>query len=105
MTQFDLIRQWAHDSNLIEGATPHAQFVKLIEESGELAAGIAKSRPLAVMDGIGDMVVVLTILAAQHGVTIEECIAMAYAEIKDRTGRMVNGTFVKEADLPEMSKA
>lgn len=86
---FDQIRQWAADRNLIEGATPQGQFVKLMEEAGELAAGIAKSRQEAVVDGIGDMVVVLTILAAQHGVTIEDCIATAYNEIKDRKGRMV----------------
>lgn len=99
MNQFDKIRAWANDRNLIEGATPQAQFVKLIEESGELAAGIAKGRMPEVIDGIGDMVVVLTILAAQHGVNIEACIDAAYDEIKDRKGRMVDGFFVKEADL------
>jgi hypothetical protein len=52
------------------------------------------------MDGIGDAVVVLTILAAQHGVTIEECIDAAWDEIKDRKGRMIDGVFVKESDLP-----
>ena len=65
----------------------------------ELAAGIAKKRNDKVMDGIGDMVVVLTILAAQHGVDIEQCIALAWDEIKDRKGRMIDGVFVKEADL------
>jgi NTP pyrophosphatase (non-canonical NTP hydrolase) len=100
MSHFNLIRKWAADRNLIEGATVHAQFVKLIEESGELAAGIAKNRPEEIKDGIGDMVVVLTILAAQNGLTIEECIAAAYEEIKDRKGRMIGGMFVKEADLP-----
>jgi NTP pyrophosphatase (non-canonical NTP hydrolase) len=100
MSSFDLIRQWAADRNLIEGATPQAQFVKLMEETGELASGIAKSRIDEIKDGIGDSVVVLTILAAQYGVTIEECVALAYDEIKDRKGRMINGCFVKEADLP-----
>lgn len=100
MQHFDLIRQWANDRNLIEGSTPPSQFVKLIEESGELAAGIAKGRRDAVIDGIGDMVVVLTIIAAQHGVDIEHCIGIAYNEIKDRKGRMIDGVFVKEADLP-----
>lgn len=98
-TTIELIRQWAHDRNIIDGATPQAQFVKLIEEIGELAQGIAKSRPEAIADGIGDAVVVLTILAAQHGMLIEDCINLAYNEIKDRKGKMINGTFVKEADL------
>ena len=97
--QFDRIRSWAVERNIIEGATPQSQFVKLIEEIGELAHGIAKGRHDEVIDGIGDAVVVLTILAAQHGVHIENCIEIAWQEIKDRKGRMINGTFVKEADL------
>lgn len=100
MEHFNYIRNWANDRNIIEGATPHAQFVKLIEEVGELAHGIAKSRIDEIKDGIGDAVVVLTILAAQHDVCIEECIELAWNEIKDRKGRMINGCFVKEADLP-----
>ena len=99
MNRFPDIRQWANDRNIINGATMQAQFVKLIEEIGELAEGIAKGRPEAIKDGIGDAVVVLTILAAQHGVTIEDCIEIAWNEIKDRKGRMVGGTFLKESDL------
>ncbi len=99
MNCFADIRVWAHERNIINGATMQAQFVKLIEEIGELAEGIAKGRPEAIKDGIGDAVVVLTILAAQHGVTIEDCIEIAWNEIKDRKGRMVGGTFLKESDL------
>lgn len=99
LTNLELIRQWAHDRNIIDGASPQAQFVKLIEEIGELAEGIAKGRIEEVKDGIGDAVVVLTILAAQHDLLIEDCISFAHNEIKDRKGRMVNGTFVKESDL------
>lgn len=99
MNRFPDIRVWAHERNIINGATMQAQFVKLIEEIGELAQGIAKGRPEAIKDGIGDAVVVLTILAAQHGVTIEDCIEIAWNEIKDRKGRMVGGTFLKESDL------
>jgi len=73
--------------------------VKLVEELAELAGGIAKQKPLAIADGIGDAVVVLTILAAQCGMKIESCVDLAWNEIKDRKGRMVNGTFVKQADL------
>lgn len=96
MTTFDKIRQWAEARNLIEGATPHAQMVKLIEEAGELANGISRSNKELIVDSIGDCVVVLTILAAQYGFSIEDCIDSAYDEIKDRKGRMVNGIFVKE---------
>ena len=95
----EMIRGWAHDRNLIEGSTPAKQFVKLIEEIGELAAGLARGKEELIKDGIGDAFVVLTILAAQHGWEIEDCIELAWNEIKDRKGRMIDGTFVKEADL------
>lgn len=100
MNRFEDIRNWANARNIIEGTDSRAQFVKLMEEVGELAAGIAKNKADMVMDGIGDAVVVLTVLAAQQGVNIEACIEMAWDEIKDRKGRMINGIFVKEADLP-----
>lgn len=99
MQEFINIRGWAHQRNLIAGSTPEKQMVKLIEEVGELAAGVARNDGAKIMDGIGDAVVVLTILAEQHGVKIESCIQMAYDEIKDRKGKMVNGVFIKEADL------
>lgn len=99
MTTLDKIRQWAHDRNLVEGSDRFRQIVKLVEEQGELAAGIAKGNEALVIDSIGDMVVVLTIIAAQSGVNIEACIDAAYDEIKDRKGRMVDGVFLKESDL------
>lgn len=90
------IVQWANDRNLIAGGTPQAQMLKMTEEVGELAHGIARDdRPL-IKDAIGDCVVVLTILAAQHGLSLGECAESAYDEIKDRKGRMVDGVFVKD---------
>lgn len=93
-----LIRSWAFDRNLIEGSNSQAQMVKLMEEMGELAAGIARKNIPDIVDGIGDCVVVLTILAAQNGLSIEGCIIDAYDTIKDRKGRMVDGVFIKEGD-------
>jgi NTP pyrophosphatase (non-canonical NTP hydrolase) len=52
---------------------------------------------MEIADGIGDQVVTLILAAELAGTTLEECLALAYAEIKDRTGKMVNGTFVKDA--------
>lgn len=92
----DRIEQWAHDRNLIKGATSQAQMLKLTEEVGEIAAAVARSNRDALKDGIGDAVVVLTILAAQNGLSLGECVAAAYNEIKDRKGRMVDGVFVRE---------
>jgi NTP pyrophosphatase (non-canonical NTP hydrolase) len=96
MTRFADIRQWAQDRNLIEGATVQAQTVKLMEECGELAAGIARGDKEKIVDSIGDAIVVLTIMAAQCGMPVEACIESAWQEIKDRKGRMVDGIFVKD---------
>lgn len=97
--RFHEIREWAEDRNLIEGSTPDKQFQKLVEEIGELAAGMARANREKIMDGIGDAIVVLTILAAQQNMSVEECIELAWQEIKDRKGKMIGGVFVKEADL------
>ena len=94
----DLIRKWAEDRNLIEGSDLKSQFVKLIEEAGELANSIAKQDGNEFQDAIGDMFVVMTIMCAQYGFEIEDCIAAAYSQIKDRKGKMVKGIFIKDAD-------
>ncbi|MCP4326596.1 MAG: hypothetical protein GY787_33155, partial [Alteromonadales bacterium] len=74
------------------------QYVKLQEEAGELAKALLKDDQPEVIDAIGDMVVVLTNLAQQRGVYIESCIQTAYDVINKRTGKMINGTFVKDED-------
>lgn len=94
MHVFDNIVEWAEARNLIDGATPQAQMLKLLEEVGELAADIARGRD--VRDSIGDCVVVLTILSAQFSTTPESCARIAYEEIKNRKGKMVDGIFVRE---------
>lgn len=90
------IAQWHHDRNLIEGANNQSQFMKLISEAGELATNLAKGKDCR--DDIGDMMVVLINIAERNGYSIEECLAQAYNDIKDRKGKMVNGTFVKDTD-------
>lgn len=96
MIYADLIRQWAKDRNLIEGSDIKSQFVKLIEEAGELANSIAKRNDIEFADAIGDMVVVLTIMAAQNGMMIEDCIDAAWQQIRDRKGKMIDGIFLKD---------
>lgn len=98
LNTFDSIREWAGQRNLIDGSNPQAQTVKLMEEVGELAAGVARQNRDQIVDSIGDAVVVLTILAAQLNVTIEGCIDYAWAEIRHRKGKMVNGVFIKEGE-------
>lgn len=91
-----MIKQWHIDRNLIDGATDKDQVCKLIQEVGELSDNVCKG--LDVSDDIGDCIVVLINIAVRNGLTLEQCMAQAYNDIKDRKGRMVDGIFVKEAD-------
>ena len=93
---FDNIRTWAKDRGLYDKGNAQTQYVKLIEEAGELAQAILKEDPKEIEDAIGDMVVVLTNLAELIGYPIEECIKDAYEVISKRKGKMKNGTFVKD---------
>jgi hypothetical protein len=107
--KFALIRDWAKQRGLYEKGDVKTQFLKLQEETGELAKAILKDDRNEIIDAIGDIVVVLTNLTQLTGIfvevkgdtgklrniTIEDCIDTAYNVIKLRTGSMKNGTFVK----------
>ena len=93
---FDLIRQWASNRGLYKGGDPKTQALKLVEEVGETCKAILKNDQAEIEDGIGDCVVVLTNLARLCNTDIEHCIELAYNEIKDRKGKMDNGTFKKD---------
>jgi len=92
---YDLIRTWATEKGIYKTGDSRTQYVKLMEEAGELAQALLKNDETEVIDAIGDMVVVLTNLAKLRGHNIEDCITSAYSVIKDRQGKMINGTFVK----------
>jgi len=96
VSQFDLIRIWANDRGLYDGGDPKTQALKLVEEVGETCRAILKEDAKQIVDGIGDCVVVLVNLAELTGTPIEKCIEAAYNEIKNRTGKMSNGTFKKD---------
>ena len=95
-SQFDLIRDWADERGLYENGDTKTQALKLVEEVGETCRAILKEDREEVIDGIGDCVVVLTNLAELVGVPIEVCIEAAYDEIKNRKGKMENGTYKKD---------
>lgn len=88
---------WHHDRNLIEGATDKDQVCKLIQEVGELSDNVCKQKDIK--DDIGDIIVVLINIAERNGTTIKACLEVAYNDIKDRKGKMVDGIFVKEGDI------
>jgi NTP pyrophosphatase (non-canonical NTP hydrolase) len=93
---FDNIRTWAKDRGIYKTGDSRTQYVKLMEEAGELAQALLKNDETEVIDAIGDMVVVLTNLAKLRGHNIEDCVASAYNVIRSRQGKMINGTFVKD---------
>lgn len=92
------IQNWVSDRNL-ETQDPRIQMCKTMEEMGELANAINKGNKADAMDGIGDVVVTLICISMQLGVDFNECLKIAYNEIKNRKGKMINGMFVKEEDL------
>jgi NTP pyrophosphatase (non-canonical NTP hydrolase) len=93
-----LISLWAMNRGIVNNSTPLAQFAKLVSEIGELGDNIAKERD--VTDDIGDCLVVLNTLAIMNDTTLEECLKVAYNDIKDRKGHMnTHGVFIKEGDV------
>ena len=93
---FDNIRDWAEKRGIYDNGDAKTQLIKLYEETGELSQSLLKEDRAGIIDAIGDSVVVLTNLAELIGYPIENCIQSAYDEISNRTGKMVNGTFVKD---------
>jgi len=90
------IKNWHYDRNLIDGATDKDQVCKLIQEVGELSDNVCKERDVA--DDIGDIMVVLINIAERNGLSLRHCLEVAYSDIKDRKGKMIDGIFVKESD-------
>jgi phosphoribosyl-ATP pyrophosphohydrolase len=90
------ILNWAEPKQLLKFENRLKQYTKLQEESNELLIALLDENPVEIQDAIGDLVVVLTILADQVGFDIEDCIEHAYQQIKDRRGVTKNGNFVKE---------
>lgn len=92
------VEAWSFDKKLNE-VDSKAQFLKVAEEFGEIAAALARSDKEELRDAIGDTTVTLIILAQQNDMDLYECLDVAYDEIKDRKGKTVNGIFVKNQDL------
>ena len=97
----DEIITWAYKRNIVNAKNTHKQFMKVTEELGELAEGINKNNQGQIKDSLGDILVTLIILSKDLDVDLLDCLRGAYDVIKDRTGKTVNGVFVKEEDLHE----
>jgi NTP pyrophosphatase (non-canonical NTP hydrolase) len=96
LNEFEPIRIWAREKGIFQKGDVKTQYIKLQEEAGELAKAILKNDEPEIIDAIGDCVVVLTNLAELAGYKIEDCINSSYEVIKNRTGKMENGTFKKD---------
>lgn len=99
----DKVNHWADERNLKQ-ADPKIQWMRVTEEVGEIRDVLLKptkfTEPQAALkDAIGDTLVTIIVLAHQLDLDVTECLGIAYEEIKNRKGKMINGTFVKESDL------
>ena len=90
------IIDWADKRNLLRRENSFIQLTKTIEEVGEVARALIKGNKNDLVDGIGDVLVTIIILAKQNGLDPTTCLEMAYNEIKDRSGETINGSFVKD---------
>lgn len=92
------VEQWSFKKDLHQ-AESSKQYLKVAEETGEIAAALARGQKAELKDAIGDTIVTLIILAQQNSLNLEECLSSAYDVISERKGKMINGVFVKESDL------
>ena len=91
-----LIGKWHRDRNLIDGSNDKDQYMKLIQEVGELSDSLCKGKDIR--DDIGDIMVVLINIMVRNNLNMKDCLSIAYDDIKDRRGKMMDGIFVKEGD-------
>jgi len=89
------ITKWAGEKDLLKRENAPKQMMKVMEELGETASAILKGDEEKIIDGIGDVLVTIVILSKQLGYNPSECLKIAYNEIKDRKGKTVGGTFLK----------
>ena len=92
------VELWAIERN-IENGDPKIQLCKTLEELGEFAKAVNKNDKIGQIDGLGDTLVTLIIVAMQLKLDVKECLNYAYNEIKDMKGKTIGGVFIKEEDL------
>jgi NTP pyrophosphatase (non-canonical NTP hydrolase) len=90
------VEEWAEAKGILAHATTLRQAEKTLEETNELICAILNEDRAEIKDAIGDIMVTIIIQANMQGLTIEECLQSAYDVISKRTGKMVNGQFIKD---------
>lgn len=108
-----LVQEWGAEKGLHANAKSSAdlqpQLTKLLEEMGEIAAGVARGNHEQIVDSVGDLLVVLIQFGAIHDKLLgldrattttesyfEMCLNVAWIEISARKGKTVGGVFIKE---------
>ena len=92
-----LVIEWAQNKGILEKATTAAQANKTMEECQELIDAIQDDNRDEIADALGDILVTIIIQAKMQNMSLVECLEGAYNVIAKRTGKMVNGQFVKDA--------
>ncbi|MFK5706016.1 hypothetical protein ACI3E1_06160 [Ligilactobacillus sp. LYQ139] len=75
------------------------QLLKFHEECGELTEDYLKGNAKHIVDSFGDVLVTLVIFAKQMDIPLDKCWNKAWSHIKNRTGKTIHGTFVKDGDM------
>ena len=91
-----LVLDWAKEKGILEKATTTGQALKTLEECNELIDAIDKENKAEIIDALGDILVTIIIQAKMQDVNLIDCLNSAYNVISKRTGKMVNGQFVKD---------
>lgn len=91
-----LVLDWAKDKGILEKATVTGQALKTLEECNELIDAIDKENKAEIIDALGDILVTIIIQAEMQGVSLMNCLYSAYNVIAKRTGKMIDGQFVKD---------
>ena len=93
-----LVIAWATQKGIFEKGTPIAQAGKTVEEVQELIDAIDVNNKAEIEDALGDILVTIIIQAEMQGLELVQCLESAYNVIAKRTGKMVDGQFVKDND-------
>jgi NTP pyrophosphatase (non-canonical NTP hydrolase) len=91
-----LVLAWAEQKGILQNGTPLAQAHKTWEEVNELEEAIRNDDREEIIDALGDILVTIIIQAEMQGLSLTECLESAYNVISKRTGKMVDGQFVKD---------
>lgn len=92
-----LVIEWADNKGILEKATPARQACKTMEECEELIDAIEDDNKEEIADALGDILVTIIIQAKMQNMSLVECLEGAYNIIAKRTGKMIDGQFVKDA--------